>query len=107
MLTAQLKNDPSTLLNMVRHHAQAVEGIVLELLATIPLVMGADNEEWTLRQSRVGANSFSLHGPNSQYHFRGYHGYGAICVYDKYKNGNLLIEIHSRTQARTFIESLV
>lgn len=110
MLTVNLNSDPDVLLRMVRHHAREVEGVVLELLASITLVLGSDDEEWEVRQSRIGANSFSVrcktHG--EEFHFRGAgHGSHDVLVYDRWQHGKLITTITTREEARRFVKGLV
>jgi len=108
VLTVDLTSDHDLLLRMVRHHAPAVEGVVLELLAYMSLELGSDSEPWQIRQSRVGANSFSLRGRGGEYHFRADHdGQGGIRVYDRAREGNLVDTIATRGEAREFVKGLV
>jgi len=107
VLVVNLRGDYDKLLGMVRHHAKAAEGVVLELLAYITLVCGSDERQWTIKQSRVGANSFSLHGRGRQYHFRaGHTGEGGVRVYDRAR-GKLIKTLRTRVEARDFVKSLV
>lgn len=78
------------------------------MLAYITLVLGSDDEDGKVRQSRRGANSFSLTGRGREYHFRAEHdGAGGIRVLDQAREGNVIATLTTRNQARDFIKSLV
>lgn len=108
MLRVNLSNDPDVLLRLVRHHARSIEGIVLELFASMMLVLGQDDETWDIKQSRIGANSFSLHGRGRSFHFRSTDtAHREIVVYDRARAGNIVAVLRTRDEARRFVRGLV
>ena len=102
MLITDVRN-PDALLTRVRHHAKALEPIVLELLAETALKLGAVECEWTLYQARVGANSFALIGPNDSFYFRAESPYTEIEVWDAPVRPKIIQTISSPEEARIFI----
>jgi hypothetical protein len=86
----------------VRHHGgrEKLEPLALELLARLHDLHG-----WDVRSSRGGANSLSIRKGNRQLHFRGRAGKG-IEVYNRYRLGNLVATLRTRTEVARFIEAL-
>jgi len=92
----------------IQHHAKGIE----ELVNTLALGILVDLEPrgWKLRQSRDGAQSFSIVNKRGtkEYHFRAwYRPFKSIEVIDKYYKGKLVVQLKTRLDALKFIETCV
>jgi len=100
-----------TLPNRVACHARQAAPLVAaafeNLLLRCPLAQ--DHHEHVLRQSRPGAQSFSLVlCDGREFHFRGLEeeGYSAIAVRDRYREGTTIEVLRTPGDVRRFFEGL-
>lgn len=104
---------PESLLSALRHHAKALEPVVMELLVWAGLRCGEAPGAYYIRQSRVGPNSWSLATPDGrEYHVRGKVsgapvGGGRLHVYDRARGGRHVATITSPAGARRFVEWVI
>lgn len=104
MASVETRN-PRALLHPLAHHAKDLEkivgwlsyGIMTELLP----------QDWELKQSRGGPNSFSIRKGDTQLHFRSRPPYKEIEVLDAAQNGNVVATIDGRVAVTRFVDSLV
>jgi hypothetical protein len=84
-----------------RHHTPGAVPLILEVAVTLLLgcPLARDEHVHRLKQSRPGAESYGLYLEDGrQFHFRpgpGDHAAETICVYDRYRTGQLVVELDS------------
>ncbi len=106
--------DTAAAIKRARHHTHGTVPLILEAAVTLLLgcPLARDRHEHVLRQSRPGAESYSLRlSDGREYHFRpGEPGHDAttIKVYDRYKRGTQppLAVLASPEQVWEFFERL-
>ena len=95
-----------------RHHTPGTVPLILEVAVTLLLgcPLARDERIHRLRQSRPGAESYGLYLEDGrQFHFRpgpGNHGATSICVFDRYRSGQLVVELENAKAIWEFFEGL-
>jgi hypothetical protein len=106
--------DTAAVIKRARDHTPGTVPLILD--AAISLLLGCplarDSHEHVLRQSRPGAESYSLClVDRREYHFRpgdGGHDATSICVYDSYQHGSRppIAILSNREEVWAFFEEL-
>lgn len=97
--------EPGALPARTHHHGQAWLGLIhaLALALLFESELARDAREHVLRQSRPGANSFSLVTESGrEYHFRG-RDPGTVEVLDRYRDGQVIARFSTTEEARQFM----
>jgi hypothetical protein len=95
-----------------RHHTPGTVPFILEVAVTLLLgcPLARDPHTHRLKQSRPGAESYGLYLEDGrQFHFRpgpGNHAAQSIAVFDRYRNGQLVVELDSPEAIWDFFGSL-
>ena len=95
-------NEPESVKHAMMHHARELAPLVGML--AMDFLLELQPYGWELRQSRDGANSFSISKGTTQFHLRGRRekGHWLIVVRDRYCRGNVVAEIRTRADVFQF-----
>lgn len=97
--------DTSTLLHAISHHAKALEPLVGAL--SFGILTELVPRGWSLRQSKVGPQSFCLYRDGREYHFRASRDRKGIVVKDAWTHGKVVTTLTTRVDVLRFIRACV